>query len=58
MAIVWGLLFLNTSCRLGEFLSEADPETKAEIEKEEELPQMEKDYKKKGRPDQNSKEKK
>lgn len=40
------LIFLgSTSCRLGEILSEADPETQTEIEEEEKLPQMEKDYK-------------
>lgn len=30
-----------TSCRLGEILSEADPDTQAEIEREESIPQNE-----------------
>lgn len=35
------LLFSASSCRLGEILSEADPETQAEIEREESIPQNE-----------------
>lgn len=35
------VIFSITSCRLGEILSEADPETKSEIEKKESIPQNE-----------------
>ncbi|MEG9326836.1 hypothetical protein SAMN04488034_102536 [Salinimicrobium catena] len=35
------VIFSFTSCRLGEILSEADPETKSEIEKKESVPQNE-----------------
>lgn len=35
------LIFLVSSCRLGEMLSEADPETQAEIERKESIPQNE-----------------
>lgn len=35
------LFFSSSSCRLGELLSEADPETQAEIEREESIPQNE-----------------
>lgn len=34
-------IFSTTSCRLGEILSEADPETQAEIEREESIPENE-----------------
>lgn len=39
--LIVGLIFSATSCRLGEFLSEADPETQAEIERKESIPQNE-----------------
>ena len=35
------LIFASTSCRLGEFFRKADPETQAEIEREESIPQNE-----------------
>ncbi len=35
------VIFTITSCRLGEIMSEADPETKSEIEKKESIPQNE-----------------
>lgn len=35
------MIFSVTSCRLGEIMSEADPETKSEIEKKESIPQNE-----------------
>lgn len=35
------VIFSIISCRLGEILSEADPETKSEIEKKESIPQNE-----------------
>ena len=35
------LIFSVSSCRLGEWLSEADPGTQAEIEREESIPQNE-----------------
>lgn len=35
------ILFSASSCRLGEILSEADPETQAEIDREESIPQNE-----------------
>lgn len=35
------LTFSISSCRLGEMLSEADPETQAEIERKEAIPQNE-----------------
>ncbi len=35
------LIFSASSCRLGEILSEADPETQAEIEREESIPENE-----------------
>lgn len=34
-------IFSTTSCRLGEILSEADPETQAEIERKESIPENE-----------------
>lgn len=48
--ILMGGLLVSSSCRLGEILSEADPETEADLEKGEKLPQMEKDYNKKDTP--------
>ncbi len=41
VVIVVLFIFVMSSCRLGEFLSEADPETQAEIERKESIPQNE-----------------
>lgn len=41
MAAMAMMVVNSTSCRLGEILSEADPDTQAEIEREESIPQNE-----------------
>ncbi len=42
LAVVFILfIFSVSSCRLGELLSEADPETHAEIEREKSIPENE-----------------